>query len=134
MIVSKNNSGFTLIEAMLAIALIAIAMTPLLITQGSVVQAVARVSARVQRIFFAQNFFIEGRAEAGDETKFSLDKKIDAPSTIFSFERKSVDSKSSLAKIKHVVIDRVKASWEDESKKQKEVVVSVQYIKPQSES
>ena len=132
MIVSKNKSGFTLIETMLAIALIAMVMTPLMITQGTIVQAIARISMRLQRIFFAQNFFIDARADADDESKFSLDKKIDSPSTKLAFERKLIDSKSSLAKVEHLVVDRIQATWEDESKQQNEVLVSLQYIKPRS--
>lgn len=119
---------------MLSIALIAMVMTPLMLTQGTIVQAVARISMRLQRIFFAENFFIEGRAEADDESKFALDKKVDFPPTRLAFERKPVDSKSSLAKVDNLVIDRIQASWTDENKKQKEVLVMVQYIKPQSKS
>lgn len=132
----KNNAnfGFTLIETMLAIALIAMVMTPLMITQGTIVQAIARISMRLQRIFFAENFFVEARADADGESKFSLDKKVDSPSTKLAFERKPIDSKSSLAKIDNLVIERIQATWQDENKSQNEVLVSVQYIKPQSKS
>ena len=134
MIPSKNNSGFTLIEVMLAIALIAMAMTPLLVMQSSAVRAVAKISTRLQRIFLAENFFIEARAEAGDEKNFSLDKKIESLDTQLVFERKSIDSKSSLAKIDNLVLDRIQASWQDNNKQQKEVLVSLRYNKPQSKS
>lgn len=134
MIDLRNKSGFTLIEAMLAIALIGIVMTPILITQGSVVQAVSRISMRLQRIFFAQNFFIEAQAEADDERKFALDRKVDFPVTRLAFERKPVDGKSSLSKINNLIMDRIEASWTDENKQQKEVLVQFKYIKPQSKS
>jgi prepilin-type N-terminal cleavage/methylation domain-containing protein len=126
--------GFTLIETMLAIALIAMVMTPLMVTQGTIVQAIARISLRLQRIFFAENFFIEARADADDQSKFSMDKKIDLPNTKLVFERKPIDAKSSLAKIDNLVIDRIQASWQDENKQEKEVLVSLQYIQPQSKT
>jgi len=106
-------------------------MTPLIISQGTIVQSVARISVRLQRIFFAQNFFMDARAEAEDKVPFALDKKVDSPGTKLAFERKSVDSKSSLAKIKNLVLDRIEASWDEQNRKQKEVLVSLMY-KPQS--
>jgi prepilin-type N-terminal cleavage/methylation domain-containing protein len=132
MIHFKNKFGFTLIETMLAITLIALVMTPLMVTQGTIVQAIARISLRLERVFFAENFFIEARADADDERKFSMSKKIDSPTTQLTFERKPIDAKSSLAKIDNLVIDRIQASWQDENKKQKETVILVHHIKPQS--
>ena len=134
MIPFRNSPGFTLIEAMLSIALIAVVMTPLMITQGSVVQAVSRISLQLQRIFFAENFFVDAQAQAADKKKFSLDKKIEDPSTTITFERKAIDAKSSLAKVENVVLDRITASWNEESKKRKEVLVLLHYNKPQSSS
>jgi prepilin-type N-terminal cleavage/methylation domain-containing protein len=128
----NQNTGFTLIEAMLAIAIIAIVMTPLMITQGTVVQAVANISLRLQRIFFAQNFYTESQAQADDQKKFALDKKVESPSTQLAFERKPVDSKSALAKINNLVVDRMQASWSEHNKKQKEVLVLFKHIKAQS--
>lgn len=131
MIVFKNSSGFTLIEAMMAIALIAIVMTPLIISEGTIVQSVAKVSARLQRIFAAENFFMDARVDAEDKVPFALDKKVDFPGTKLSFERKQIDSKSSLAKIKNLVVDRIEASWDEQNRNQKEMLVSFMY-KPQS--
>lgn len=134
MIVFKNNAGFTLIETMLAITLIAIVMTPLLVTQGSVAQAVAQISERLQRVFFAENFFIEAHAQADDEKNFSLDKKLESLDTRIIFERNPVNPKSSLAHINNLVHERIQASWQEGNKQQKEVLISFRYNKPQSKS
>jgi prepilin-type N-terminal cleavage/methylation domain-containing protein len=138
MIMQRNNGAvrpaFTLIEVMLAIALTAIVMTPLLITQGSFLRAVARSSDRMERLFLAENNMFDEQALAHGQTKYVHAHTVQDPRTDFLFERMAIDSKSSLAKVRNLVLDRVTIKWQDESKQQQEVLVCFQYNKSQSKA
>ncbi|MCX5922849.1 MAG: type II secretion system protein [Candidatus Dependentiae bacterium] len=142
MIPSKNNAcsskltersraGFTLIEAVVSIAIIGIVMTPLMITQGSVLQAVVKYSNKLQRMYYAENFFIDARIEASDEHKFTLEKKLDAPAMRLSYQREPVDKKSSLKDLDNVVRERITIEWDENGKKRQDVVVNFLYVAQQ---
>lgn len=55
----KNNDGFTLTEVLLAVAIIGLVLTPIFITQSTLLQSVSRISRRMARVFFAKQFLIE---------------------------------------------------------------------------
>ena len=93
-----DEDGFTLIEAMLSVTILAILATPLFITQGSVLQAVASYSLHLQRIFYAQNFWQEARNKAADAQKFTLAKKFDNPAMNVKYEVAAIGKKSYLKK------------------------------------
>ncbi|MDR3550557.1 MAG: prepilin-type N-terminal cleavage/methylation domain-containing protein [Candidatus Babeliales bacterium] len=128
MIRSKNNfSGFTLIEAMLSVTVLAILATPLFITQGSVLQAVASYSLHLQRIFYAQNFLYEARNKAADAQKFTLAKKFDNPAMNVKYEVAAIGKKSYLKKIENLVAERLTIEWDQMGQKKKDVMISYLY-------
>ena len=55
------RAGFTLIEVLVAIAIIDIILSPLFIVQGNVLQNVARISNKLHRIFFAEQLLATAR-------------------------------------------------------------------------
>lgn len=131
MIRSKNNSGFTLIEAMLSVAIMAILATPLFVTQGSVLQAVASYSSHLQRIFYAQSFWYEARNKAADARKFTLAKKFDNPAMNVKYEVAAIGKKSYLKKNENVVVERLTIEWDQMGQKKRDVMISYLY-KPAS--
>ena len=128
MIHFKNHSAFTLIEAMFAIAITAIVLTPLFILQGTMLQQISRASHKIERIFLAQQFMYEAkRATPLDTREFTLEKKIDSPTTFLKYEIKPVPPQSSLAQINDLYIEYVTISWKDETHQKQNKIVNFVY-------
>lgn len=128
MILFKNHKAFTLIEAMFAIAITALVLTPLFILQSTILQQVSRASNKISRIFIAKQFMHEARqAIPLDTQKFTLEKKIDNPLTFLKYEINPLSEKSSLAQIKNLYIEHIIITWEDGTKKKKNKLVSFIY-------
>jgi len=124
----KNHSGFTLIETMFAIAITAIVLTPLFILQGTILQQVSRASHKIERIFLAQQFMDEAkRAMPLDTRKFTLEKKIDNPTTFLKYEIRPIPPQSSLAQINDLYIECVTISWKDEIQQKQSKIVNFVY-------
>jgi len=124
----KNHSAFTLIEAMFAIAITAIVLTPLFILQGTILQQTSRASHKIERIFLAQQFMYEAkRTMPLDTREFTLEKKIDNPTTFLKYEIKPIPSQSSLAQINDLYIEYVTISWKDETQKKQSKIVNFIY-------
>ena len=64
MIHSKNRSGFSLLETIAAMTIVAFVVSPLVIMQGTALRRVMRDSAHMERIFLMRNFLLEARREA----------------------------------------------------------------------
>ncbi len=128
MIHSKNRPGFSLIEVLITIAMIAIILTPLFILQGSVLQSVAYVSKRIQRIFFAKQFLYEARKQMPEDAhQYNLEKKIEDPETQLKYELGPVDKKSSLHELKGMHIEKVMMKWQEERRQSSEIIVNLVY-------
>ena len=128
MIHFKNHSAFTLIVTMFAIAITAIVLTPLFILQGSILQQVSRASHKIERIFLAQQFMYEAkRAMPLDTREFTLEKKIDNPTTFLKYEIRATPLKSSLAQINDLYIESVAISWKDGTQKRQNKIVNFVY-------
>lgn len=124
----KNHSAFTLIEAMFAIAITAIVLTPLFILQGIVLQQISRASYKVERIFLAQQFMYEAkRAMPLDTREFTLEKKIDNPPTFLKYEIRPISPQSSLAQINDLYIEYVTILWKDETQHKQNKIVNFVY-------
>lgn len=133
MIHFKNHNGFTLLEAIFALAIAAIVLTPLFILQGNVLQRVSSSAARLQRMFFAQNYIYEIRQDTAPNVHDSNhEKKIDDPGMLMQYSLKPVQKKSSLASVEGLLSERVSFSWEWQSKGYTDQLVTLLF-KPPSE-
>jgi prepilin-type N-terminal cleavage/methylation domain-containing protein len=111
-------AGFTLIEVLLAMAIIGLVLTPIFMGQSAVLRAASLASRRLARVFAAKKILIENEiALDSDAREFSSEKKIDNPRTTFNYELKKISDESSLKKFKNVLIESV--SWIDERSKKK---------------
>jgi len=128
MIHFKNHSAFTLIETMFSIAITAIVLTPLFILQGTVLQQISRASLKIERVFLAQQFMHEAkRAMPLDTREFTLEKKIDNPTTLLKYEIRPISPQSSLAQINNLYIEYVTISWKDGTEQKQNKIVNFVY-------
>lgn len=131
MIRFKNNvGGFTLIEAMLAVAIVALVMTPLFILQNRVFLGVTHAGHTTARFIAARNFLIE-TAEKNlkkDVPEFTLEKKIEDPLTFLKYEIKPVTKESAIGKkFNNVHKESVTFTWQDGTATKKDTLVSFMY-------
>jgi prepilin-type N-terminal cleavage/methylation domain-containing protein len=123
----NNKPAFTLLEVLMALAVFAILITPLFITQGTVVKNVASNTRLVQRIFLAENMLIDARAQDSQAQTFTFDKKIIAPETQLNYSRNPVEKKSVFQIYNGLVTEKVSMSWSDMGQKREDSIVTFLY-------
>ncbi len=106
----KSEAGFTLIEAMIAVAIIGIILVPMFLLQGTILQEVGRRSHELRRMFFARQFFFEARQKQSETAiEYALEKKEKNPPTLLNYTLGSIPKNSSLKDTYNLYIERVTA-------------------------
>lgn len=135
MIVSKNRSGFTLIETLFALALFALSMVPIIMLQSRMLLTVATYSERVHRSIAMKNFVYQARREflkKDDAQQFSLEKKIENPDTVLRYKVNPVSDKSVLKRVAALYSERVTAEWQENGRAQQETLTALFFKLPQA--
>ncbi len=111
----KSEAGFTLIEAMIAVAIIGIILVPMFLLQGTILQEVGRRSHELRRMFFARQFFSEARQKQSENAiEYALEKKEENPPTLLAYTLGSIPKNSSLKDTYNLYIERVTATEQGE--------------------
>lgn len=114
MIRLNNKSGFTLIEVLLATALVGIALGPIYFLQNTMFNRVMRKAEEIERMFIAYDFFLsqpKKEPSAKIEPK-KVSKTVDHPKTQLTYEIKDVPKDSVLYKdFEHLYIEKVSWTW-----------------------
>jgi prepilin-type N-terminal cleavage/methylation domain-containing protein len=107
----RNNQGFSLIEAMLAVTIIALVLTPMFMLENSIFHGVGRMAETFHRALFAQNFlYYAQRDEPANSTNYTLERKEEKPLTMVRYTLSSLAKGSSLALVKRLFKQQVEAS------------------------
>ena len=132
---SGSANGFTLIEVLLAMAIIGLVLTPIFAIQLAVLRSNARASSTLSRIFLGKQFLVENEFQLKpDEQEKRIEKKIDKPATTLTYELKRVPENSALKKFKNILIESVTMQWVDrQGKKRQERLVTFAF-KPEVKS
>lgn len=94
----KNNAGFSIIEAMMAITIIGMVLAPIFVLETNVFHAVGRLAEGFARIVLSKQFMFGASEEQPVGIKeFTLDKKEENVQTTTRYTFASVAKKSSLA-------------------------------------
>ncbi len=133
MIVSKNRSGFTLIETLFALALFALSVVPLIMLQSRMLLTIGTYSERVHRSIVMKNFVFQARREflkKEDAKQFSLEKKIENPDTVLRYKVNPVSDKSMLKRVGALYGEQVTAEWQEDGRKQQETLTAIFFKAP----
>lgn len=132
---SKNSSGFTLIEVMLALVIAASILTSIYIMQSGALVGATRFAYRFARIIQAKDFMFfarRKREEAKDQKQFHLEKKEDDPETYLKYEFLNSE-KSSLKNMKNIYLEKVSIRHEGTQKEANDVLLTLIYIPEEPE-
>lgn len=128
MIHLKNKAGFTLIEVLLAVAIMGIVLGPIYILQGAVFDRVIRAAESVDRMLVAYDFFVD--VKEGDEDV--VKKTIDDPATDLVYEKKESSKESVLAKeFNHIYIEKLSWHWKYKDTSYSDLLVDIAFIPPE---
>jgi|SRR5581483_11914645 len=134
MIHFKNrNVGFTLIEALLSMMIIAVVLSPLFILHGVIMQRVNKSSQQLSAVLWGKQLLYEARQKQEPQAQeFSLDKKIDEHSATLKYVLDGgVDPKSTLAAHTGLHREKVSVMWTDQGVQQQEELVTYVYKQPE---
>ena len=121
MIVFKNSSGFTLIEVLLALAIIGLILTPIFVSQTSIFGASSRTARVFSQLIAAKKYLLDTRLSLEpDAQEFKSEKKIDAARTTLTYQLRKIPETSALKNFKNVLIESV--TWPDAAKKPQRLV------------
>lgn len=125
----ENEAGFTLIEVLLAVAIVGIVLGPIYILQSTVFERVVRVAGSVDRMLVAYDFFVDVKNGDDDIVK----KNITDPQTDLVYEKKEPQKSSVLAKeFNHIYIEKLSWHWKYQDTSYSDVLVDIAFIPPES--
>ena len=127
--VFKNSNGFTLVEVLLAMAIIGLVLTPIFAIQLGVWRSTTRSSQLLARIFAGKKLLVDSEFELSpDQREKRVERKLDRPATTMIYELKKIPENSSLKKFKNVLLESVTMQWVDrQGKKRQERLVTFLY-------
>ncbi|HZW61490.1 MAG TPA: prepilin-type N-terminal cleavage/methylation domain-containing protein [Candidatus Babeliales bacterium] len=132
MIHSKNRIGFTLIEAIIAVAIMGIVLTPIYILLTNSYQTSIRRSFQLDRSIQAHLFLIDARRAVPKDTQtFMLEKKTTKPVTILKYELKEPAADSPIKKVSNMLIEQVTMQWQEGNRQFTDTLTTLMY-KPKS--
>lgn len=124
----NKESGFSFVEVMIAFAIVAIMMTSIFATQGSLLATVVRRSHNLARLFFAKQFMINSAFYVPSENStVTLEEKLDDPETFLTYTAKPVSPESVFAKLPDLYVQKVEFRWQQEGKEQKDYLISFMF-------
>jgi len=127
--ISTRRSGFTLVEVLVAVLIVALVITPLFMSETNIFAHAVRLSKSLQRTFMLKQFFVDSALKmdvAKLKDKPTVEKKIDTtvPPMNFKFETKKVEKEERFKKFPDLYMQRATAEWQDGAVKRKEALVS----------
>ena len=122
MIHSKSNDGFTLIEVLLALSLMAMILTPILISQSSIMFQIGMFRERFRRVSIAKNYLAHAHKNALEDKK-TVPLTVDDPPTTLTYRQDKASG--TITKIfKDVYRETVRIEWTEGTNKRQDVLVS----------
>lgn len=130
----ENKTGFTLIEAVLAVAIVAVVMTAIFVAQGTALYAINRVSNELRRLYAASDYLLTKRKENVNNVETKEDQKIlTSPATTLSYTCQKAQSPS-LAKFKDIYVEQVSFAWKEQRTPRTGTIVGLSFKPPRPES
>jgi prepilin-type N-terminal cleavage/methylation domain-containing protein len=126
--IRSKSKAFTLIETLVALAIMAMVLAPIFITQGSMLYHVSRLTRHVERMIQADLFLQESIIKSVKEAKdLHTEKDIQSPHTHMVFEAKKISDDSPLKKYPDLYTQRVTLTWQEDKVKRTDALLTFIY-------
>lgn len=128
-----DHSGFTLIEVMAALSIVAVTFAIIMSFESYLMTTTKRGSNRIERTWAMTNYLYEchGKSTAElekDPTK-KLTKKITAPEIMLTYQQKPIAQSSNLNKLDNLVLETVDAEWKNQQgASRKDNVINIRFL------
>ncbi len=143
MIHFKNHfrKGFSFIEAVMALAIIAIAISSFMVLQQNIFRRVAYNSFKIERLYRLRNIFsfitanakvVESAEKINEDLKI-FEKDFTNPDVHIVYERLPISKDSALARFEGLYQERVTGSWHDSDRKRMLDLYRYGYDMPQEQ-
>ena len=107
----KNNAGFSIIEAMMAITIIGMVLAPVFVLETNVFEAVGRLAQGFHRIVLSQQFmFTAFKEQPAGSKEFKRERTQENPIATMRYTFAPVNKKSSLATLNEMYRKQVVTS------------------------
>jgi prepilin-type N-terminal cleavage/methylation domain-containing protein len=126
----KHKSGFTLIEVMMAVAVVGLVLTALATLEIGLMRGTIKTSLRFDRLWHMVFFLQEARTKTLDKDKDT--KVIKVPDMTLNFERTVLPKESALAGFEDLKLERVTARYKKNTGTGQDSVITFKY-KPKGE-
>ncbi|HEV2600966.1 MAG TPA: prepilin-type N-terminal cleavage/methylation domain-containing protein [Candidatus Babeliales bacterium] len=111
---SENHTGFTLIEVLIALAIMMIVMIPVFMAQNRMTNTIAQYTWLLQRTLIADDFLYKSkRAIAPDTQQTAAENMISNPPTKMLFSINKVPGDSILKNFNDIYIEKVNFEWSE---------------------
>lgn len=122
-------AGFTLIEVLFTLIILASVLTPLIVWQGTMVRAIQRYSGQLDTLFALRTFFLDARMQAMEkgEKTFSLTQEDKASGAKLSYVMRPIEKDEALRKFKHVKKELLTVPGKAGEKGSGEMIISFVY-------
>jgi len=128
---NHNKDGFTFIELILAVTMIGICITAIFTLQTSLLTSVAERSDAIRRVLYTKNLLYEYMYKISPETIANPQtKKVEEPSMQVILQAKPIPDKSKLHQFQHVYIIWADQSWQRNTIKYDQKLVTFALIPP----
>lgn len=129
-----KKSGFTLVEVVLAMAIVGVVMTSVFVAQAGALYAINRVSNVLRRIYAAQNYMMQKRVELVNSTEPKSDQKmLTSPAATLSYKLEKSNN-AGLKPFKDVYLEQVILSWKEQRTPCTDALVSFVFKPPRPEN
>ena len=100
-------------EVIIALAITALLLTTLMMLEGKVFNRVVSSAARVERFYTISNMFPLTRMNPLEKDQKSWTKTLEDPSIKLTYEKKTIDSRSALARFAGLTQEVATGSWQE---------------------
>ena len=130
--VAQNKSGFTILETIVAMAMIGAVVTLIVMMNSTVLQRARIASDRLDRMVLFKRFINEARSKTDGKTGELVNYEVEHPTppTKLRYQRSRPAQNSMFAAIKDIYIERATAQWQTAGQPMTETVVTATYIPP----
>ncbi len=126
----KNNSGFTIIEVLMALGIAASIMASIYILQAGSLAAVLRYSTNYERIILGKNFLFDTRRkreEAKNPPSYKLEKKEEDPETYLKYNFDGVQE-TAFKNLENLYIEKVDILHDARQKEPSATLLTLVYM------